>query len=189
MGLEKALLDMGARIRHGKDAEGSRPSLVVVCPSEEEDIAERVGRFVARSAGAPVVVMALSADLRLARRALLAGARGFLHAQLPPENVGRALLEAKAGEIVLTGDLLQRLADEEGSPSDLDGLTSRQQQILGLVSEGLSNAEIARRLYLSESTVKQHLTRAFKVLNVRRRIQAAEIFRRAKTGWGTRSFG
>jgi DNA-binding NarL/FixJ family response regulator len=134
-------------------------------------------------------VMGLSADLRLARRALLAGARGFLHAQMPPEQVVRALSEAKRGDVVLTGDLLADLADGESTPSELAGLTSRQQEILCLVAEGLSNAEIARRLYLSESTVKQHLTRAYKVLNVRRRTQAAEIYRRAGAGPGRGSPG
>lgn len=189
LGLEMALLGMGARVSRGRDVEGFRPSLIVVCPCEGEDVAEQVDRFVSRAGGAPVVVMGLSADLRLARRALLAGARGFLHAQMPPEQVVRALSEAKRGDVVLTGDLLADLADLEGTPSELAGLTSRQQEILGLVAEGLSNAEIARRLYLSESTVKQHLTRAFKVLNVRRRIQAAEIYRRAGAGPGRGSLG
>jgi DNA-binding NarL/FixJ family response regulator len=189
LGLEKALLGMGARIHRGKAPEGSNPSLIVLCPSEKEDIAERVGRFVSRAAGAPVVVLGLSADLRSARRALRAGARGFLHAQMPPEEVARALSDAKRGEVVLTRDLLKDLVDEEESSTDLAGLTSRQQEILGLVSEGLSNAEIARRLYLSESTVKQHLTRAYKVLDVKRRTQAAETFRRAGVGSNKGSLG
>ncbi len=179
LGLEKALHCMGAHIHRGKAAEAFDPSLVVLCPDGEEDITERVDRFVSRAPGAPVVVLGLSADLRLARQALRAGARGFLHAQMPPEEVARALSAAKRGEVVLTGDLLKDLMVEENTRSDLTGLTSRQQEILGLVSQGFSNAEIARRLYLSESTVKQHLTRAYKVLNVKRRIQAAEIFRRA----------
>lgn len=182
LGLEKALLGRGARIHRGLPAEGRNPSLVVLCPGEKEDIAERVGRLVSRAAGAPVVVLGLSADLRSARQALRAGARGFLHAQMPPEEVARALSEAKRGEVVLTRDLLKDVTVEEEYHSDLAGLTSRQQEILGLVSEGLSNAEIARRLYLSESTVKQHLTRAYKVLDVKRRVQAAEIFRRSGVG-------
>lgn len=179
LGLEKALLGMGARIHRGKTAEESNPSLVVLCLSEKEDITEQVDRFASQAAGAPVVVLGLFADLRSARQALQAGARGFLHAQMSPDEVARALSAAKRGEVVLTSDLLEDLAVEEGFRSDLTGLTSRQQEILGLVSEGLSNTEIARRLYLSESTVKQHLTRAYKTLDVRRRVQAAEIFRRA----------
>jgi DNA-binding NarL/FixJ family response regulator len=182
LGLEKALLGAGARIHRGNAAEGANPSLVVLCPNEKEDIAELVGRFMSRAAGAPVVVLGLSADLRSARQALRAGARGFLHAQMPPEDVVQALSAAKRGEVVLTKDLLKDLAVEEVSHSDLSGLTSRQQEILELVSEGLSNAEIARRLYLSESTVKQHLTRAYKVLDVKRRVQAAEVFRRSGVG-------
>jgi DNA-binding NarL/FixJ family response regulator len=181
-GLETALAGMGARIHHGKVLEGANPSLVVLCPSEEEDIAEMVGHFVSRAAGAPVVVLGLSADLRLARRVMRAGARGFLHAQMPPEQVAHALSVAVRGEVVLTNDLLRDLATEEEPRSDLNRLTSRQQEILRLLSEGLSNAEIARRLYLSESTVKQHLSGAYKVLKVKRRTQAAAIFRRVEFG-------
>ena len=61
-------------------------------------------------------------------------------------------------------------------PEDLDALTPRQRDILGLVAEGLSNAEIARRLFLSESTVKQHLRSAYKVLGVKDRKEAARKF-------------
>ena len=101
---------------------------------------------------------------------------------MPPEQVAHALSVAVKGEVVLTNDLLRDLATEEETRSDLAGLTSRQQEILRLLYEGLSNAEIARRLYVSESTVKQHLRGAYKVLKVERRTQAAAIFRRAEFG-------
>ncbi len=54
-------------------------------------------------------------------------------------------------------------------------LSSRQQQILGMVVEGMSNAEIGERLYLSESTIKQHLRAAYKVLGVSNRTQASKL--------------
>ena len=56
---------------------------------------------------------------------------------------------------------------------DLAALSVRQREILGHVVEGLSNAEIGRRLYLSESTIKQHLRAAYKVLGVSNRTEAA----------------
>jgi DNA-binding NarL/FixJ family response regulator len=62
---------------------------------------------------------------------------------------------------------------------DLEILSFRQRQILELVVEGLSNAEIAGRLYLAESTVKQHLRAAYKLLGVRSRTEAAKLIRDA----------
>jgi DNA-binding NarL/FixJ family response regulator len=58
-------------------------------------------------------------------------------------------------------------------------LTCRQREILELVGEGLTNAGIARRLFLAEGTVKQHLRAAYKLLNVRSRVQAAALLRSA----------
>jgi DNA-binding NarL/FixJ family response regulator len=61
--------------------------------------------------------------------------------------------------------------------ADLTVLTSRQREIMGLVGEGLSNAQIAQRLFVTESTIKQHLRTAYKALNVRNRVQAARLLR------------
>jgi DNA-binding NarL/FixJ family response regulator len=61
---------------------------------------------------------------------------------------------------------------------DLTALSVRQREILGYVAEGLSNAEIGRRLFLSESTIKQHLRAAYKLLGVSNRTEAANLFRR-----------
>ena len=63
-------------------------------------------------------------------------------------------------------------------PANLGSLSARQREILGHVVEGLSNAEIGRRLYLSESTIKQHLRAAYKLLGVSNRTEAANLFRR-----------
>ena len=67
----------------------------------------------------------------------------------------------------------------EEEPANLGLLSARQREILGYVVEGLSNAEIARRLFLSESTIKQHLRTAYKLLGVSNRTEAANLFRRA----------
>ena len=73
--------------------------------------------------------------------------------------------------------LLDNLVAE--NPPDLGALTPRQRDILELVSEGLSNAQIAERLFLTESTIKQHLYATYKLLDVRNRIQAAKLLQDA----------
>jgi DNA-binding NarL/FixJ family response regulator len=114
--------------------------------------------------------------LQLARAALQAGANGFLHAQMPPEQVVRALEVASKGEHVVPRELLKALAE---APVDPDILTPRQREVLELVAEGLSNAQIARRLFLTEFTVKQHLSKAYRLLGVRNRNQAASVLRKS----------
>jgi len=61
---------------------------------------------------------------------------------------------------------------------ELDSLSHRQREILELVAQGLSNAQIAKKLFLTESTVKQHLRAAYKLLGVRNRTEAASIVRK-----------
>jgi DNA-binding NarL/FixJ family response regulator len=70
------------------------------------------------------------------------------------------------------------LADGESS-ANLDILSHRQRELLELVVEGFTNAQIAKRLFLSESTVKQHLRAAYKLLGMSNRTQAAKLVRRS----------
>jgi DNA-binding NarL/FixJ family response regulator len=97
---------------------------------------------------------------------------------MPPEQVVRALEVSAKGEHVVPRELLKALMEEKrSSTEDLAELTPQKREILGLVAEGLSNAQIARRFFLSESTIKQHLRSAYKVLGVRNRYQAARLLR------------
>lgn len=116
--------------------------------------------------------------MEVALTALTSGARGFVHAGMPPEQLTRAIEVASRGELVAPRGLLEVLIRGE-TPAVLDGLSTRQREILGLVTEGLSNAQIARRLFLSEPTVKQHLRAVYKTLRVKNRAQAARVFRRS----------
>lgn len=125
----------------------------------------------------PVVVFGPQLDLPLARDALQAGAFGFVHAKMTPDQLVRAVAVAAKGELVAPWELLRYLLLEDNS-HDLAALSARQREILGFVLEGLSNAEIGRRLYLSESTIKQHLRSAYKLLGVSNRTEAANLFRR-----------
>jgi DNA-binding NarL/FixJ family response regulator len=125
----------------------------------------------------PVVVFSPQLDLPLARDALQAGASGFVHAEMMPDQLVRAVAVAAKGELVAPRELLRYVLTDDQS-GDLAALSARQREILGYVVEGLSNAEIGRRLYLSESTIKQHLRAAYKLLGVSNRTEAANLFRR-----------
>ena len=100
------------------------------------------------------------------------------HAEITPDQLVGVWGVAVRGELVAPGELLRSLWAED-VPANLAALSARQREILGYVVEGLSNAEIGRRLYLSESTIKQHLRAAYKLLGVSNRTEAANLFRRA----------
>src|SRR5215211_695683 len=178
LGLEKALKDEALvyREREAAPVSGS-PSLVVYCPNGEDEIAAGVGRIKELLSDTPVVVLGMRAELSSVRAALRAGTRGFIHAGMRPEQIARAPSTAKRGEVVIPRELLASLVMGEDRQEELANLTPRQEEILELVDEGLSNAQIARRLWLSESTVKQHLRKVYQTLGVKNRNQAARLFR------------
>ena len=97
---------------------------------------------------------------------------------MTPEQLVRAVTVASEGELVAPRELLGYMLRQNQS-GDVAALSARQREILGYVVEGFSNAEIGRRLYLSESTIKQHLRSAYKLLGVSNRTEAANLFRRA----------
>jgi DNA-binding NarL/FixJ family response regulator len=179
LGLERALR-VAAHIHKGvKVPSGETPlSAVICCPSGEDDLAAEEVSDIRRvlASDVPVLVFAAAPNLRLARAALRAGASGLIHSGMSAEQVLRAVSVAIGGEVVLPRELLRTWLDGE-RPPDLSELSARQREIVELVVEGLSNAEIARRLYLSESTIKQHLRRVYKVLGVRNRDEAAGLLR------------
>jgi DNA-binding NarL/FixJ family response regulator len=177
-GLVRALEEK-ARVHRGPKPPGDDPSCVIVCANGHESLSERVEFYQGLSPDAvPVVVFGLQLDLALARDALRAGASGFVHAEMTPDQLVRAVAVAARGELVAPRELLRYvLIEDQGG--NLAALSARQRQILTFVVEGLSNAEIGRRLYLSESTIKQHLRAAYKLLEVSNRTEAANLFRRA----------
>jgi DNA-binding NarL/FixJ family response regulator len=112
--------------------------------------------------------------------ALRAGASGFLLKRSSPEDLTAAIRIVAAGESLLAPSITSRLIEEfvrqpvasappEGS---LEVLTHRELEVLTLVGRGLSNAEIADRLYISEATVKTHIKRILMKLGLRDRVQA-----------------
>ena len=111
-------------------------------------------------------------------QALLAGASGFLLKETRPEVLAAAVRTVAGGEALLAPTVLRRLVDRYGpevsttARDRLAILTEREIEVLRLIGHGLSNTEIAKDLWLAESTVKTHVTRIFTKLNLRDRAQA-----------------
>ncbi len=175
IGLRRTLEER-ARVGMGRQNSGDAPSSIILCSDDPEGVFDSVGHTKEQNPEASILVFGLHEDLPLARAALRAGARGFIHAGMRPEQLIRAVEVAAEGEIVAPRRLLEYLINHE-EHTDLGALTARQREILSLVVEGLSNAEIGKRLYLSESTIKQHLRAAYKTLNVSNRTEAAKLIR------------
>jgi len=174
-GLEKAL-EGEADVRIGGDSVAGRPSCVVLyADGMEEGFVGGMGRIRGLYPGVPLLVFGPRLDLALAWAALKRGADGFVHAAMDREQVAKAVEVAEKGELVAPRELLRHLVTHQEKAPDVGGLSPRQREILALVAEDLSNAQIAGRLYLSESTVKQHLRTAYKLLGVRNRTEAARM--------------
>ncbi len=110
--------------------------------------------------------------------AVRAGASGFLLKDVEPAELVDAIRVVAAGNSLFgpaaTKRLVERFAGQAPSPPShaLDALTEREREILALIASGLSNAEIAKHLYLSETTVKTHVSATLRKLGVRDRVQA-----------------
>ncbi|GAA1408970.1 response regulator [Catellatospora coxensis] len=109
-------------------------------------------------------------------RAIEAGAIGYLLKDAEPADLLRALRAAAAGETVLAPSVATRLVSRERAPGI--SLTPRETQVLQLVAGGHSNSAIARRLFISEATVKSHLVQVFAKLGVDNRTAATAEGRR-----------
>src|SRR5215212_4259754 len=180
-GLVRAL-EKRATVHQGLKPPRDVPSCIILCANSREGLSERLVFYKDLSPDAPpVVVFSPQLDLPLARDALQAGASGFVHAEMMPDQLVRALAVAAKGELVAPRELLRYVLTKDYS-GDLGALSVRQREILGYVVEGLSNAEIGRRLYLSESTIKQHLGAVYKELGVSNRTEAAKTMRDAARG-------
>jgi DNA-binding NarL/FixJ family response regulator len=178
VGLENAL-EEEARVHVGREAPVDIPSFVIVCAQDLDDLSEGVDLVRILNPYASILIFGLYADILLARAAFELGTRGFIHAGMTPDQVAHAVVVAANGEPVVPQELLLQLIVRDDRV-DLDVLSARQKEILDLVVDGLSNAQIASRLYLSESTVKQHLRAAYKLLGVKNRTSAANLIRNSR---------
>lgn len=140
-------------------------------------------RRISAAPDAPRVLMLTTFDLdQYVYDAIRAGASGFLLKDVRPDDLAHAVRTIAAGETLLAPAITHRLVSEfvrrpppGRRPEQLDALTERESEVLSLVAGGLSNAEIAARLVVSETTVKTHVTRILAKLNLRDRVQAVVL--------------
>ncbi|WP_433199802.1 response regulator [Dactylosporangium sp. CS-047395] len=151
----------------------------------EMDGLEATRRILAdEAATAPRVVILTTFDLdRYVYAALSAGASGFLLKDVSPEQLVAAVRLVRAGDALLapaiTRRLIERYAARDARTAtlhrDLSTLTPREVEVLALLARGLSNAELAERLFLSDATVKTHVARILSKLGLRDRAQAIVV--------------
>jgi DNA-binding NarL/FixJ family response regulator len=134
---------------------------------------EATRRIVAADAGAAVLVLTSFSDRPRIMGALEAGACGYLLKDVDAVAVADAIRAAARGEAPLDPRAARTMLDARSAPDPLAGLSEREREVLALLAEGLPNKLIARRLQISEKTVKSHLTRIFRELDVTDRTQAA----------------
>ncbi len=148
-------------------------------------------RIICASSSVSRVLILTTFDLdEYAFSALRAGASGFLLKDVPPQQLTGAVRTVADGDAVVSPRVTRRLLEEYAhqlpdlSPTEKDAtsvppvlreLTEREREVLLAVADGLSNAEIAERLYVSEATVKSHVGRILSKLGLRDRVQAVVL--------------
>src|SRR5262249_13225346 len=113
--------------------------------------------------------------------ALVCGASGFVLKDEPPEQLIAAIRTVAAGDALLSPTVTKRVIRQftriprPNPPKEFDELTTREQEVFRLIANGLSNTEIARQLYISDTTVKTPITHILQKLNLRDRVQAVVL--------------
>ena len=142
------------------------------------DGVEATRRIASSLPASRVVVLTTYDDDASVFAALEAGARGYLTKDAGADEIARAVRTVHGGEALLDPSVQRRLIETLGRPAaprppkPPDGLTQRELEVLRLIAEGLSNQEIARRIFVSEPTVKTHINNIFSKAGLRDRAQA-----------------
>ena len=188
--LGTAGISVVAEAADGKEAVAAalkyRPDVMLMdIRMPEMDGLEATRRILASRPGEDIRIIILTTfDLdQYVYAALSAGASGFLLKDVSPEHLIAAVRLVRSGDALLapsiTRRLVERFAGAQPSPAhvnaDLAALTPREMEVLGLMARGLSNAELAAKLTLSEATVKTHVARILTKLQLRDRVQAVVL--------------
>jgi DNA-binding NarL/FixJ family response regulator len=162
-----------------------RPDVVLMDIRMPELDGLEATRRLTSSGDGPRVLILTTFDLdEYVYEALRSGASGFLLKDTPPEQLVQAIHVVAEGEALIAPSITKRLIEEfvraggashTEPPPGVADLTSRELEVLRLIARGLSNAEIAKELFVSETTVKTHVARVLMKLHIRDRVQAVVL--------------
>lgn len=180
---EEADIDVVAEATNGLDAVAKAarfdPTVILMdIRMPELDGLEATRRILAADSSARILILTTFGLDEYVYEALRAGASGFVLKDDPPEQLVAAVRVVAAGDALLSPAITKRVikqfarAPQPQPPKEFDELTARERETLRLIAEGLSNAEIGRRLYISETTVKTHVTHILQKLGLHDRVQA-----------------
>jgi DNA-binding NarL/FixJ family response regulator len=147
----------------------------------ELDGLEATRRILAADPDAHVLILTTFDLDEYVYEALRAGASGFVLKDDPAEQLIAAVRTVAAGDSLLSPSVTKRVIKQfvriprPDPPKELEELTARELEIFRLIADGLSNGEIAQELYISETTVKTHITHILQKLNLRDRVQAVVL--------------
>jgi DNA-binding NarL/FixJ family response regulator len=134
-----------------------------------------------------VIIVTVYKDTDLIFQALKAGACGYILKRFSPEEILHAIAEVRAGGAPMTSEIARMVVRSFRAPPaggstvpEANGLTARESYILMLLSQGLSNKEIAQKTFISAGTVRNHLEHIFRKLHVRCRTEAAAMYLRTR---------
>jgi DNA-binding NarL/FixJ family response regulator len=142
---------------------------------------EATRRIIAANETARILILTTFGLDEYVYEALQAGASGFVLKDDPPEQLIAAVRTVAEGNALLSPSITKRVIKQfvrtprPAPPKELNDLTEREQEILRLIAAGLSNAEIGEQLYISETTVKTHVTHVLQKLGLRDRVQAVVL--------------
>jgi DNA-binding NarL/FixJ family response regulator len=158
------------------------PSVVLMdIRMPELDGLEATRRILAADEGARVLILTTFDLDEYVYEALRAGASGFVLKDDPPEQLLEAIRVVARGDALLSPAVTKRVIRQfsrvphAAPPRGLDDLTERERDVFRLIAHGLSNAEIGRELFISDTTVKTHITHILQKLGLRDRVQAVVL--------------
>jgi DNA-binding NarL/FixJ family response regulator len=147
----------------------------------ELDGLEATRRILSSGATAHVLILTTFDLDEYVYEALRAGASGFVLKDDPPEQLIAAIRTVAAGDALLSPGITKRVIEQfsrtprPAPPKELDELSERERDVFQLLARGLSNAEIGQELFISETTVKTHVTHILSKLGLRDRVQAVVL--------------
>jgi DNA-binding NarL/FixJ family response regulator len=159
------------------------PTLVLMdIRMPELDGLEATRRILAADRSARILILTTFDLDEYVYEALKAGASGFVLKDDPPEQLIAAIRTVAAGDALLSPAVTKRVIKQftriprpPEPPKELAELSEREREVFRLIAGGLSNGEIAQELYISDTTVKTHVTHIFQKLNLRDRVQAVVL--------------